>query len=364
MYLIILLLIIVIILLFNWNNSFPVFLYHQINEYSNVDKNLFKEHLKIIKNSGYKTLKFSELENVKLNRSEKYCLISFDDGYYDNYKNAYPLLKQYNIKATIFLNTAYIKKTRDELTIIEPSYEANYKSIQSLQRGGTEKSSQYLTEEEIKEMYESGLVDFQLHSHRHMPVFTNLEVTGFYQGKRMDSTDLFCYKGEIEEGFPIIKKRGEYSSKGYLIKRELFQEVANYYNEELINFPEKLQIIKANEFLQNSLMHYVYKETDEDFKKRVIDDLCLNRESIKRIIGKTPSFFCWPWGHKSKNSIKLLKENGIKGFVTTIKGTNHKNVNFDKIRRIELRKFTKFKFKLNLLINRNFILGRIYEFLS
>ncbi len=68
-------------------------------------------------------------------------VITFDDGFRNNYTHAYPLLKKYGFKATIFL---------------------------SPQIGGIER----LTPENIREMSDSGLIEFGGHTMNHINLTT------------------------------------------------------------------------------------------------------------------------------------------------------------------------------------------------
>lgn len=96
----------------NENIGVPVLYYHSVKNSENneviIAPQKLRNQLKYIKDSGYTTLTLKELEDYLLNNiaiPEKSIVITFDDGYMDNYTNAFPILKDLNMKATIFCIT-------------------------------------------------------------------------------------------------------------------------------------------------------------------------------------------------------------------------------------------------------------------
>lgn len=94
------------------DKGIPVLMYHSINyEKDNelmVPKETFREQMNYLKENGYTTLTLDELYDFFLNNKpvpEKSVVITFDDGYKDNYINAYPILKEFNFKAVVFVIT-------------------------------------------------------------------------------------------------------------------------------------------------------------------------------------------------------------------------------------------------------------------
>ena len=117
----------------------PIIVYHSINdnpiglEQLSVSIESFAEQMKYLVDNGFTPIGFDDID--KLGYYQKPIIITFDDGYVDNYDNAYPILKMYNIKATIFIIT------------------------------GTINSSACLSQAQIKEMED--LVSFQSHTVNH-----------------------------------------------------------------------------------------------------------------------------------------------------------------------------------------------------
>ena len=268
------------------------------------------------------------------------------------------------MKATIFLNTLYIMDKRENEPEIKDNNTVNLEAMKKYIENGKATINQYMSWEEIKEMYDSGLIDFQAHSHKHMAIFKDIKIEGLTKKERMEAPELYLY-GELEDDFPIFAKRGEYSGKAKIIKKEFYKIFKRFYKENIENkITDKNEILKkCQEFIDKNT-EYFSDESEIEYKKRIEEDFLENKKLIEKNLGNQVKFFCWPWGHRSKETIKILKELGVVGFISTKKGTNSMKANWDMIRRIELRRYTPEKFKINLLIARNLILGKIYGWIS
>ena len=102
----------------------------------------FEKHLRYLKNNGYRTITLDELRLFMLGEKiiEGRCVaITFDDGDRSVYKYAYPLLKKYNMKGTLFLITSRAGQSWEDLNLS--------------------------SWEELREMKESGVIDIESHTH-------------------------------------------------------------------------------------------------------------------------------------------------------------------------------------------------------
>lgn len=107
----------------------PILVYHYVeivlDEKDTIRKSLntppylFIQQIETLKNAGYTFITVSELIDMldgKIKLLQKPVLITFDDGYRDFYEDVFPILKRYNIKATVYVVSEFLDKPNYMLT--------------------------------------------------------------------------------------------------------------------------------------------------------------------------------------------------------------------------------------------------------
>lgn len=120
----------------------PVLMYHGVTDSTWGEPELFvspsemEAQIRYLVENGYDTITFEDWN--RLEEFDKPVMLTFDDGYLDNYEELFPILQKYNAKATIFVITTSVD--RDGRT---------------------------MTSEQAREMAQSGLVSIQSHTYNH-----------------------------------------------------------------------------------------------------------------------------------------------------------------------------------------------------
>jgi len=129
----------------------PVLLYHHIidgDSPEGMTKYRFEDHIRALSEAGYTAVSLEDIL-AYMNRGrrlpENPVLITFDDGYTSNYTHAFPVLKQYDFPAVIF--------------IIGVSFDVT----DTYKDSGMPITPHFGTDESL-EMLRSGLISIQSHS--------------------------------------------------------------------------------------------------------------------------------------------------------------------------------------------------------
>ena len=162
----------------NSTQRLPIIMYHYVDLTKAADDlikvnltinpTLFENQLKTLRDAHYTTFFVRDIPSLlkeSNNSKAKNIILTFDDGYEDFYKVALPLLKKYQIKSTIYVIDFYLNK-----------------------KG-------YLTDAEVKELIDSGLVEIGSHTLDH-PYLAKISYAQMYK-------EVFESKKDLEKKFSI-----------------------------------------------------------------------------------------------------------------------------------------------------------------
>ena len=283
----------------------------------NISESLEKFELfcRYLKRKNYKT-HFLEswyknsAENESLKRNN--LVLTFDDGYLDNWTYVYPILKRYGLKGTIFVNPEFIE---DATTLRRNLEDVRYnKSKISLQE-----CTGFLNWNEIKVMQKSGIIDIQSHSMSHNSYFTGDEVIDIYVGQQKyiwlywlyypDKKPYSLNRDKIDRipyGTPIFRFERALACRKYIPDRDFVNAGIQMYQAG----SAKNKIIR--ELQEYKIIYPGNYETNDEMIARFRYELFESKRIIEEKLGKRVDYLCWPGGGFNEMSLKISIEVGYK----------------------------------------------------
>jgi peptidoglycan/xylan/chitin deacetylase (PgdA/CDA1 family) len=260
---------------FETNKIFP-------NENLKVSPKFLDSFICNLKLNGYKLISIEELlENLHLKKEiKKQIVFTLDDGYLDNYLNAYPIFKKHNVPFTIYLCTG----------LIDRSITAWWHDVEDI-----------ISENDII---------------------------------RFDNKTIVCktQKEKLNAFFVLRSKILKLDKKQYFTTMNSFLEDNNINPKKNASnlFMEWEHVVE----LSNDKLVTIGSHTKNHFplnqlgKKEIIDEVILANELIENKINKKVNHFAFPYGtinEVEKNEIEILNNLGFNSIVTTRDGNIYKD---------------------------------------
>lgn len=247
-----------------------------------------ENHIKQIR-KYFKIVTLNEIINIDKSRRDCFCAITFDDGWYDNYLFAYPILKKYDIPATIFLPINYIG-TENEFW-----FQVFWDAAQTAYDKGIlnrfiKDLSIYLPDrtasigESLKDIVESL--------------------------KRIQPVELNQILQNISKSFQL--------KTDFRRNTINWKEVKEMENEGIL-------------FGSHGANHFILTDIDSNCKKNEIVE---SFKFLEKKLNNFSAFFCYPNGEWDNECINIVKSIGYKGAVTTKLGILGKRQNVFLLNRI------------------------------
>jgi len=312
------------------HDGLRILTYHRITDKPDLDdplkvsKSVFEKQIKYL-TSHYTILSGDDLLNIiKLKKPfpNDACLITFDDGWKDNYTNAYPVLKKYNAPAIIFISTDFVgsnnifwhEKLQELLKIPQ------YKSINN---------------------FDAALIKWPLEIRRNVQQILKHPVDKKQNLINELISTLKRYEPEtINEFIVILSKtlRRTISEDALMLS---WSEIKEMYNNKIV-------------FGSHTKSHAILTQVPS---KKILSEVNESKQIIEEMLDCDVYFISYPNGNYDENVLRLVESSGYLAGFTCISGLNESFLNSLELRRKHIRedsslglfnKFSELSFKIDL----------------
>mgnify|MGYP003766194407 CR=1 FL=1 len=299
----------------------PVFCFHS------AEPDLFEPRLAFLAENGYATLTADEYLSVmrgEMTPPPRAVVLTFDDGWGSLWSIGYPILRKYGLKIVVFLIPGRIERRREYLPNL-PDLEDGKCAPQDV-FGRDSSEHPLLTWEEIAEMHESGLVDFQSHSYSHSLIARSPRIVDFVNPGMLRSCNLLELPHRARLGEPLYESAPRLSDVRQVTPpariREECVSVVEAHGDGFFDAPDwrsKLWEVAQRHVIKADDLHV---ESQVEHSSAVWTELFGSRRLIEEHLpGKEVCHICYPWHVAGRTALKTAQEVGYRaGFMGKVDG--------------------------------------------
>jgi len=299
----------------------PVFTTHTIEPES------FEEQLHHLVANGYGTLSCDEFCDVLRGARPgdgRSVLLTIDDGRRSVWTFAYPLLKKYGLRATVFLIPGFVREA--------PSCRPNLEDLWAGRcrpddlQGDHAAGNPLVNWAEVARMHQDGNVMFQSHTCYHHHIFTGERIVDFYRpGRGGMLYDLPMSPGREESirsgdteslfGMPIYRHQALMAGRPRYIDdpetaERCIRHVARSGGADFFRRPSWRK--ELTDLCRNRPAGRSHFQNREEMTAAIREDLERSRQCIEdRLPGHRVQHLCYPYGVGSALSVRLSQESGF-----------------------------------------------------
>ena len=298
-----------------------------VRNFLTLELSVFEQFLEYLYKNRWQTIFLDEYYHIKRSGKKpgsKVCCLTFDDGFLDNYIYAFPLLKKYGFKGTIFISPEFVDVKRQVALTLDDVWK-NRVPLQNIDQWG------YLSWEELRIMEKSGLVDIQSHTLTHTKFFTSDTLTSFHFpgadclypiGNLYPERKPYYHRDKdferlIPFGTPFFK-----ASSAIIARRVWISGAFNVHILDMLsvhNWSQPYAMEKAFEKVNKEYQYWKTNqkiieniESQREYEKRLYSEIVSSKNIIEKELHKKVEFLCWPHGDNNKAAHDLALESGYK----------------------------------------------------
>ena len=283
---------------------------------------VFADQLKWLKRTGYKTLNFQEVYDYIMHDKpvpKKCVFLTFDDGYVDNYVYAFPLLKKFRMKGTMFVNPYFVEKSKGLRKTLD-DVDQNM-GLEELQTTG------FCNWDELRQMDSLNVLDVQSHAKTHTWYPISDKIIDFrhpndeynwmdWNANPDQKPYLQCLNGELNQlGQAVFEHEKALSSKRVFINPEFQLKLQTFVSEmggEAFYKKKdwKVKLTELADKLKKEISVVLKQESEEEYFQRIEFELDFTKKEIEKQLSKEVRFLCWPGGSATKEGVKISEKLG------------------------------------------------------